>query len=969
MGKRASGLRLAWLFGCLSVGRLVAAPAVFWASDPVRPGETVLALGAELGTQPTVVVERLMDGVVSQPPAAAPAINVIGPSATVRQADGRSVKFTMPTGVPGVYAWRLQSPAGTVQGLLNRPAVWWALGDGGTHAVPGGSLRLYGKNLCAPGSEQGKATVLLRGPRTVRLTAEADCYAAKTTLPRDLPVGDYQLAVHSGAGGDAAWSEAVPLRVENPRPWPTTVYNVKDFGAEGSGTRDDTTAVQAALAAADQRGGGVVYFPRGRYQLSAPLDLPRFTVLRGERAEWVNLFWPDFATPPPVLLRGRNSFGLQELTLYCSNYRTFLAADTKGPDAGDVFLRRLRVRAVIYRGHLQPEEIDQRYRQGLGGFGGGYWLAALGGRNVEVSDCDLVSSGCTISLTNARGARLERNLFSLGRLGGCGVFEGDGVLMADNQFAGADLTSACGAGGLGYGNLSHVVLQRNKFTAHYGMNGEAITSDAPGGLYHGRLAGADATSVTLPDAHHGAGRRAVGAAVFVADGPGVGQWRRVTAAEGRKLTVDRPWQVSPSDASTVMVAWLQHHWLVLDNEFADVGIAVQFYGSSAEHIAARNRCARSAGFHNFGMNYHGVQPSWCVQWLDNEITEGNIYRADHDQIRLTGDSHLGAYGLIGNEWRLPITVATIMRRNRLLNNASIVLGSEVRGIKPAPLGRPDPLVTDVVVEHNTIENAEYGLIVHGTTRGVWAAGNRLRNVRLEQWDEAAAVAADAERRRRFETSREPLAVWDFRRAVVTPAGLVQTVPDATGHGFDAAAVAVRVATDAFKGQVGRFDGDGYLSVADPAMFNLQNVTFALWVKPDTVTGRHGLLSKRFMATGAPYMLSLWDSGLEFEGNDEDGKWSFIFRSPADIKPAEWVHLAAVCELGKGVTVYCRGKAVGRKDNPARHCANGEPLIIGREAWSGLPNQQDPPAYYKGQMGTVKLWARALSELEVWSESR
>lgn len=52
-----------------------------------------------------------------------------------------------------------------------------------------------------------------------------------------------------------------------------TVYNVKDFnfGAVGDGIHDDTAAIQAALNAAQQAGGGTVYLPVGTYLISAPL--------------------------------------------------------------------------------------------------------------------------------------------------------------------------------------------------------------------------------------------------------------------------------------------------------------------------------------------------------------------------------------------------------------------------------------------------------------------------------------------------------------------------------------------------------------------------------------------------------------------------------------------------------------------------------------------------------------------------
>ena len=50
------------------------------------------------------------------------------------------------------------------------------------------------------------------------------------------------------------------------------MFNVKEFGAQGDGAADDTTALQAAIHAARDAGGGGVWFPAGRY-LSSTLKL------------------------------------------------------------------------------------------------------------------------------------------------------------------------------------------------------------------------------------------------------------------------------------------------------------------------------------------------------------------------------------------------------------------------------------------------------------------------------------------------------------------------------------------------------------------------------------------------------------------------------------------------------------------------------------------------------------------------
>lgn len=45
----------------------------------------------------------------------------------------------------------------------------------------------------------------------------------------------------------------------------TRVYNVKDYGAAGDGTTDDTKEIQDAINACNTGGGGIVYFPNGIY--------------------------------------------------------------------------------------------------------------------------------------------------------------------------------------------------------------------------------------------------------------------------------------------------------------------------------------------------------------------------------------------------------------------------------------------------------------------------------------------------------------------------------------------------------------------------------------------------------------------------------------------------------------------------------------------------------------------------------
>lgn len=48
-------------------------------------------------------------------------------------------------------------------------------------------------------------------------------------------------------------------------------FNVFDYGAVGDNSNDDTSAIQAALDAIDDNGGGALYFPKGQYKITATL--------------------------------------------------------------------------------------------------------------------------------------------------------------------------------------------------------------------------------------------------------------------------------------------------------------------------------------------------------------------------------------------------------------------------------------------------------------------------------------------------------------------------------------------------------------------------------------------------------------------------------------------------------------------------------------------------------------------------
>ena len=998
--RTCAALGLAWLIlidaAPASEAGSTVSPTVYWASDPVRPGEAVLVTGDGLTADCAVELFRLADGPPGQPQPVQWPEKLIKPE--VLQPRGQSLKFVLPADLaPGVVALRVRSGESvSATRLLNLPDPWWCQGNAGTAATPGGTVRLFGKNLAraqaasdtrGQGSRTGDSsddrslttsatdpatTVHLTGPHNATLAARGDGYNLTVDLPRELPAGEYQLRVHNGWGGPQAWSRPVAIKVIAPPAWPSLTLNVMDFGADGRGLADDTTAIADALAKLKNAGGGVLYFPRGRYLVSQTLAIPERTVLRGERRELSAISWPDAQEPLPDLLVGTYDFAIEELSFYCANYGNFLSVDLKSPQAGNVRLHRLRVVANRFRGHMygDAEEMSRRFTR-FGVHGGK--LLALGGENVEVSDCDLLSSGCALFLTRARGARIANNVFRMGRFGWFWLSGSDGVVFENNQCLGQDLSTWGGGINCLDGSTvsQHVYFARNTCSQWFGGDNE-LTTDGSGGAYYGKLTAAEGTKLTTAEEPKWGQRDWRGAAVLVIGGRGVGQCRRVARAEGRQIEIDRPWDVVPDADSQITITMYQGDYLLVDNRFSDIGV-IQFYGMSLNHICAGNTSARTAGFFNMGMNYHHIQPSWYIQWLDNVIEEGNGYDSAHR--RLPREAQLGLLGLAPSpDFPHALNLASIARGNRLLSNAGISVGRDERV----------PSVQDAIVERCYVQDNDWGIAVAPGAAGVLLRENQFERV-AEPVRDLARIGQQLEAaRQRFAGRREPLAAWDFADLEGT------RLPDQSGNGLHARVYGtLDKVPEQPVGTAGRFGGETCLQVGftrspgypyaqaaglgarhmQHEAFNQRAVTISVWIKPEAVDRRQGLVGKRFQETSAPFVLSIHQGRIVFEAADASGKWAYNVRSPEVLKPGQWQHLGAVIEEDQGVRLYLDGKEVLHSPARGKLAVNGEPLVIGREAWAAAPpDAPRGPTFYRGLMGSIKIWARALSSEEIAAES-
>ncbi len=137
--------------------------------------------------------------------------------------------------------------------------------------TPGATVQLIARNLAQTGDDPRTVRVALRardGRSTFLPVVAARRYSVLATLPATVAPGEYEVWVHSGRGGPAAWGGGFTLRVKAPASWPAAIVNVRGLGARGDDVTDDSQVFRTALETATRHGGGVVYFPAGTYRLA-----------------------------------------------------------------------------------------------------------------------------------------------------------------------------------------------------------------------------------------------------------------------------------------------------------------------------------------------------------------------------------------------------------------------------------------------------------------------------------------------------------------------------------------------------------------------------------------------------------------------------------------------------------------------------------------------------------------------------
>jgi hypothetical protein len=685
-------------------------PSIFWVSDPVQPGEVVMVEGANWGNSPNIELSWLQDDKPGQPPIGESAIQktvVLTPL----QVTSSSLKFLVPADWKlGVYSFQVSAnDLKSTSILVNAPVPWWQQGDWGKEASPGGWLRVFGRCL----SIDGKATLALQhsGQTIIFTPTQQDQWSLNVSLPENMVAGEYITWVHNGCGGPAAWKQVGMVKIKSHPPlWKSDIFDISKYGAVANDEFEDGPAVQAALDAAGKNGGGIVLIPRGRFQINTTLVIPRFVLLRGEGKDLSQIYWRDRITPLETLIRGTNSFSIEDLSILAVNHLAAITTDPSNvPEAGNVFLRRLYIYLNRFENadfKMVPNRLTERHLEGADQNLG---AVIIGGENVQVTDCEIYSSHSPFRFNANYGLYSNNRCFQ----GDASNFiSGTNVIFENNVVQGSHM----GRGGGCYVRLN-LYYAHNRIGNMAFHDAELFVTDAPAQIIVNfvSISGVKIVLDRQVDWRELTGQTWTGnptreVAFFITLGTGSGQYRLVKKFNQQEAELNQPWDVLPDSSSTIVLAPFYRNNMLIGNEFHD-GAIVNSGCMGIDWIFAGNKITRGGGLRNMG---YLKLPSWYHQYFDNEILVGSGTRGPHGDVPPL-DSHLST---IGEGSR-----GTVFRRNVLDNNARIETEMNMWGY----LDRGT--VRDVIIDHNIICDADVGINLTGPNNGILLWGNRFERVK------------------------------------------------------------------------------------------------------------------------------------------------------------------------------------------------------------------------------------------------
>ena len=657
-----------------------------------------------------------------------------------------SVKFILPKAdKKSVYAVKLNASNKEVDSAgnrlyedkiiyINNPYITYTVGDDGAISTNGGWLRIFGENLYI--DDAHTVTVVAKSvdtgaitPLTVTKVTEGDAYSVEVAVPDTLAEGKYEVYLHNGYGDNTCWSAPVVFTVgQSARSiWRAKgTFNVKDYGAVGDDTANDTGAIIRAIDAAVKNGGGVVYFPKGKYRVISTIVVPQNVSLEGEDLSNTMIFWTAYTWQygeANKLFSISGNCEIRNLNIYTSRGKEFVYfnADKKleliNNIYGDVTDRK---KDNVYLENLQFDAVPI---SGQPGSGGGHAWAVVDGADRNAIKVELAKESGTSKLVLEAGGRNYQlknidlyvkttdrgsdtyGIYIHGYYVNINNYSSDTHAMTGrvrNAIV-EDNTVYYGGNGI---NGTNMYFARNTLGKHYQNNREIWVSDGVPYYKDVRIqfigaredivgvGNTDEVTYRLLGYSEFDENALVGMDVFVADGQGYGQMREITSSKpDGTFTVDQPFTIAPNRNSAVWIYWPRTTNYFIQNSFVE-GSGGGPYGTSIDSVWDGN----TFSYHNGQLFTNGSTVIWYTSIL-NEVYRNPLY--------IHGE---GYGGIVAGDQ----TDCKIYFNMQVAPLAASFMGTVIKNndfdewyihIKCAM----NEVCRDFIIEHNKMSDAPYGV--------------------------------------------------------------------------------------------------------------------------------------------------------------------------------------------------------------------------------------------------------------------
>lgn len=655
------------------------------------------------------------------------------------QPSDSEVKFIIPEELgKGIFAVKLEgydnlSDEDDAVILINAPRVSFVQGSDGKVSTPGSVLRISGENLAlydrrtdsedfiddkyqTVNEHNDNVRVLLKNADHAfilsggSVTVKSEQYL-QVQLPMDIAAGEYEVFVYNGYGDNASWSmpceKSITVGEAPYASWSQTVFNVQSFGASGVNTQNATGYVLDALTAAAENGGGIVYFPKGVYNLIHSIIIPENVQIVGDGVDKSIILWsPDqwkWYDCPSYLCAVTNNVVFKNIAFYGTRSGTVFQnfGSTITDQAENIYFINVRMHFNALAGNITE---------------GNTTAAGTGMTAAEMKMIaeDEASTAFGLELRYIDNLRLENYTLSkqCGRpahlladylyVGNCSFWQGwqtGGGTNAIYEYCHFDYET------LGYVGAKYLTYGC-WFDTRIDNNRELYVADgAPrsNGGYEDRIIKKDDSDPSGRTYQILNGRwgkdRLIGFQVYVSSGQGMGQVRRVTANEGGTIVLDEPFIIEPNDNGLVIIRTAREDMYWVNNHYYN-GAATGYYGGFANVLYNGNLFERVSDIYQMARS---GDVNWYYSIVNNTYVDAfQIHNYGYGNNDWTGFSFIRIFADTGAN----ATFAVTIRNNYMDGYTYQVQSFYTDGI----LG--------VVFDKNTFENMDYAISSYGGGAGI-----------------------------------------------------------------------------------------------------------------------------------------------------------------------------------------------------------------------------------------------------------